>query len=152
MRLSDDEFASLTLLHDFRAYYEKLNNEELIEELDRVHTTGSKLIILHQHLALHKRFVEIACFDQALTEEQRSAIIGVATGLRDSLDKVILPSVDAQTAGRASTALASNDDYVSRFGYYPRAVEMIRVGARNPSGPYELGPIGEILRKSDNSW
>ena len=72
-------------------------------------------------------------------------MIGVATNLRHTLDDIILPLIDYQTANRAKAALAATDDYIDRFGYYPRAVEMIRVGARKPIGPYELGPIGQRL-------
>ena len=145
MRLSDDDFSALSLLHDFCLYYEQLSADEMIGELDRLHTHGHKLIVLHQHLSMHRRFVDIACFDQSLAEHQRSAVIGVVTNLRDTIDRIILPEIDAATSGRARAALTASDDYIDRYGYYPRAVEMIRVGARNPTGPYELGPIGEIL-------
>jgi hypothetical protein len=128
VRLSDDDFAALTLLHDFKSYYEQLSVEEMLDELARIYTTGSKLISLHQQLSMHERFVEIACFYQTLVEHQRSAIIGIVTNFRETLDKVIIPLVDAETAARVNAALAASDDYIDRFGYYPRAVEMIRVG------------------------
>ena len=96
---------------------------------------------------MHDRFVEIACFYQTLIEHQRSAIIGIVTNFRETLEKVIIPLLDGQTAARVNAALAATDDYIDRFGYYPRAVEMIRVGARNPTGPYEIGPIGTILER-----
>jgi len=56
---------------------------------------------LHQHLSMHRRFVDIACFDQSLTEQQRSAVIGVVTSLRDTIDRIILPEIDAATCRRA---------------------------------------------------
>lgn len=145
MRLSDEDFAALALSHDFEEYYSLLSADEMVDELSRLHTSGHKLIALHQHLSMHKRFTDLACFDHELAEHQRSAVIGIATNLRDTLDKVIIPEIDEQTANRVRAALAATDDYLNRFGYYPRAVEMIRIGARDPHGPYELGPIGEIL-------
>ncbi len=145
MRLSDGDLSALTLLHDFDLYYEQLSAGEMIVEVERLHTNGHKLVVLHQHLSMHRRFVDIACFDQSLTEQQRSAVIGVVTSLRDTIDRIILPEIDAATCRRAIAALAASDDYMGQYGYYPRAVEMIRLGARNPVGPYELGPIGEIL-------
>lgn len=147
MRLSDNEFAALSLMHDFVAYYEQLNPDEMVEELDRLYSDGHLLIALHQQLSMYQRFAEIACFNDALSESQRSAIIGIATNLRHTVEKIILPELDGDTATRVRAALIGDDDYIGQFGYFPRAVDMIRVGARNPTGPYEYGPIGEILRK-----
>ena len=150
MRLSDDDFSALSLLHDFDQYYEQLSADEMIDELGRLHSEGHKLVVLHQQLAMHKRLVDFACFDQSLLEHQRTAMIGIATGIRETLDRIIIPEIDADTARRVMAALEANDQYIQQYGYYPRAVEMIQVGARKPSGPYELGLIGEVLNFNPN--
>ncbi len=147
MRVSDDDFAALTLLHDFESYYAQLSVEEMIDELQRIHTTGHKLVALYQQLSMHKRFSDIACFDLTLAEHQRSALIGIITNFRETLDRTIIPEIDERTASLAKNALAANDDYIDRYSYYPRAAEMIRVSARKPTGPYELGPIGKIMER-----
>jgi hypothetical protein len=147
MKLSDQDFEYLFSLEEFTKYYESLTVDEVMSEIDRLYSDGSITRVLFQHCALHRRLTDAACFDSDLAEHQRNAVIGVVTGLRDSIERLILPYVKNDMQERVRAALAGNDDYCDRFGSYPRAVSMIRVGARKPSGPYEIGVIGEILAK-----
>lgn len=150
MRLSDEDFLLLSSLNDFDFYYNELSTSELIDELDRLLTNGDVNLILFQNISMHKRFLDIACFDESLSDQQRSSIIGITTNMRDTIDRLILPYVEQGMAGRVRAALASSDEYVNKFGYYPRAVEMIRLGARKPEGPYDLGTIGKTLSRNPN--
>ena len=150
MRLSDDDFLLLSSLSDFESYYSELSVSEMIDELERLHSDLNVKRALFQNISMHKKFLDIACFDETLNELQRSSIIGITTNMRDTIDRLILPYVEIDMAERVRTAMASGDEYVDRFGYYPRAVEMIRLGARKPVGPYELGPVGESLSRNSN--
>jgi len=112
--------------------------------------TGERLVLIATQQADGevRRLTDAACFDNDLSEQQRSAVIAVVTGMRNDIERIILPLVSNELQDRMRAAFAGTDDYVARFGGYPQAVMMIRVGARKPSGPYELGVIGEILAKS----
>jgi hypothetical protein len=148
MRLSDQDFEHLFLLQDFAEYYDSLTVDEVMEETDRLHTDGPVTRVLFQNCAMHRRLTDVACFDTDLTEQQRSSVIGVVTGMRESIEKLILPYVNTDMQGRVRAALAGTDYYVDRFGAYPLAVLMIRVGARKLCGPYEMGVVGQILAKA----
>jgi hypothetical protein len=119
-----------------------------MDELERLRTDGPLTRTLFQHCAIHKRLTGAACFDEDLTEQQRSSVIGVVTGMRDTIERLILPHVNADMQERVRAALVGTDEYVDDFGAYPRAALMIRGGARKPCGPYEMGAIGQILAKS----
>jgi hypothetical protein len=148
MRLSDQDFEHLSSLDQFSEYYEGLSVDDVMAEIDRLHTDGVVNRVLFQHCAMHRRLTDAACFDNDLSEQQRSAVIAVVTGMRNDIERIILPLVSNELQDRMRAAFAGTDDYVARFGSYPQAVMMIRVGARKPRGPFELGVIGEILAKS----
>jgi hypothetical protein len=148
MRLSDQDFGQLGSLQNFTEYYDGLTVAEVMEEIDRLYTDGPPTRVLFQNCAIHRRLTDAACFDSELTEQQRSSVIGVVTGMRETIEQVILPYVDAGMQERVRAALEGTDDYVERCGAYPRAVLMIRVGARKPCGPYEMSALGQILAKS----
>lgn len=145
MRLSDDEFSQLSSLNSFTDYYETLTAAEMMAELDRIYTEGQIIMIMHQHLALHRRFVDYATDDQELTDLNRSIIISVAIDLRETIDGIIIPLLDPETAKRVHAALAGLDDYISRLAFYPTAAEAILSRTRNPPGPFVMGAIGQIL-------
>ena len=117
MRLSDDDFMLLSSLNDFESYYSELSASEMIDELDRLHNDFDVKKILFQNLSMHKKFMDLACFDESLSEKQRSSIIGITTNMRDTIDRLILPFVEIDMADRVRTAMASSDDYVDRFGF-----------------------------------
>ncbi|MGD0635162.1 MAG: hypothetical protein ABSA13_12940 [Beijerinckiaceae bacterium] len=148
MRLSDQEFERLFSLQDFTEYYDNLTVAEVMGELERLRTDGPVTRILFQNCAIHRRLTDAASFDCELTEQQRSSVIGVVTGMRETIEKLVLPYVDADMQERVRAALKGTDDYIDRFGTFPRAVFMIQVGARKPCGPYEMGTIGQLLTKS----
>lgn len=148
MRLSDQDFKHLFSLQDFTEYYDNLTVTEVMEEIGRLYTDGPATRVLFQNCAIHRRLTDAACFDSELTEQQRSSVIGVVTGMRETIEQLILPYVDEDMQERVRAALAGADDYIDRFGAFPRAVLMIRVGARKPCGPYEMGVIGQLLAKS----
>jgi hypothetical protein len=147
MRLSDQDFVNLSSLQNFTEYYDSLTTAEVLEELHRLYTEGPPTRTLFQNCAMHRRLTDAACFDSELTEQQRSSVIGVVTGMRETIEQIILPYVDAAMQERVRAALDGTDDYVDRCGAYPQAVLMIRVGARKPCGPYEMSAIGQILDK-----
>jgi hypothetical protein len=147
MRLSDQDFGRLSSLHNFIEYYDSLTTAEVLEELHRLYTDGPPTRVLFQNCAIHRRLTDAACFDSELAEHQRSSVIAVVTGMRETIEQLILPNVDADVHERVRAALEGTDDYVDRCGVYPRAVLMIRVGARKPCGPYEMSAIGQILDK-----
>ena len=103
--------------------------------------------VMHQHMAIHRRFVDCATFNQELTDHSRSIIISVTINLRDTIDNIIIPLLEPATAKRWQTALAATDDYISRFAYFQTAAEAILSRMRDPPGPFELGVIGQILAR-----
>jgi hypothetical protein len=148
MRLSDKDFESLSSFRDFSEYYENLSVDDVMAEIERLYTEGSPERVLFQQCAMHRRLTDAACFDTDLAEHQRSAVIGVVTNMRVTIEQVVLHLVNSVMQDSVRSALNETDDYIDRFSSYPQAALMIRVGARKASGPYELGPIGEILAKS----
>lgn len=146
MRLPDDAFSLLYSLNEFSDYYDTLTAAEMMEELDRLYTNPIARV-MHQHAAMHRRFVDYATQDEELIDHNRSMIISVSIGLRELIDNIIIPALDPETAERLQRALAATDDYIRRFAVIPTAAEAILSKTKNHPGPFKMGVVGELLAK-----
>ncbi len=147
MRLNADDFIKLRSASDFADYYDTLNPREMLDELDRLYDMELEALALNQHLGMFRRFADLGCMEGGLKDHQRSSLLGIATGLHESIRSIFLPRVQTDHRERIEAALAGTMEVLDRFGHYPRAVEMIKVGARYSSGPYELGLAGQMLAR-----
>lgn len=147
MRVDDEDFSFFLESAEFTEYFDGLTADEMIEELARLEdpATGGLFRTMNYYSSIYRRFVDLSCFDENLNDENRSDFIRIAGDIREILEKIIIPRLKPEIGENLRKAMTATDDYISRFGFYPRAVDMILTGARKPTGPYERGVIGEVL-------
>jgi hypothetical protein len=147
MRLSDDDFAMLVEMEEFHSYFQKLTPDELVEELLRLESPKSRrtLKAMNQFASIYSTLSHICANDQTLSESQRSFLITTTNIVREALEVAILPRLKPALLQTLLTTVVQTDYNLARFGFYPRAVDMLLTQARRPTGPYEPSLEGRTL-------
>ena len=146
MRLSDDEFAMLAEMEEFKSYFQRLSPDELVLELLRLESPSSRKAVkaMRQFAAIYVVLSHICANDKTISEDRRSHFITIANLAREALEVAILPRLKPEPLNILLTALISADYNLAAYGRYPRAVDMLLTQARRPKGPYELNVVGPV--------